>query len=604
MIASVLLLALLVVVAVTVVRVLAHRPGAPAARTSSLRELFTYVLLLVAVLVTSTGTAGLLGQLLDRYATDGPLVTGSVEAARNGAFVVVGLPLGLLVGLVIRRALRDDPAERTSFGWAAYVTAGSVVPLVVAMVAVHDSLGWAFGVDPENPRAVARAVVWSLVWLVHWRLDRALTPADHATPHLLLGSALGLGTTVVGAVGAVGNSLDLAFGLQRDTFVDPQDQLRRAAATLLVGAGVWTLYWWRHASARPRALLTDAYALAAGTVVGIVAGVVGTVWALSDVLVRVLGSPAATAAAEHFRNTPHLLATAAAGALLWWYHTGLLTRPAATAAPGRDEAHRLRDYASAVLGLLATCVGGAMLVVALVDALTRSVAVAGTPAANIALVAVSALVVGLPVWWLAWRTAQAACRTAPGPERASVTRRTYLVAVTGVGVLVAVGALIGVVYLLLEDLFAGALALGTLRSLRYALGVLVVAAAVAGAHAALFRAERALRPHAVQRVRYVVLVGAGDPALAHEVAATTGARVLSWPRTDGAAPVWSVADVARLVAASPGPDVVVVQTPDGLLAVPVDRHRGDVAAVTVPLVPPGPPAAPATSAGSGAVTTS
>lgn len=589
MIASLLLLVLLllglVVGVTTVARIRSRRPGGPGPRTSWMRELFDDVLLLVAVVVSSLGAAGLLGQLLDRYVTGGALVLGSVEAARNGAFLVVGLPLGLFAGLGVRRALRDDPAGRSPFGWTAFVTAGCLVSLAVAMSAVHDVLVWAAGVAPENPRALGRAVVWSLGWLVLWRLDRRLTPAVHAAPHLLVGSALGLGTTVVGAVGVVGNASDIVLGLRRDIGVDPQDQIRRAAVTLLVGAAVWALYWWRHASSYPRGPLTDVYALAAGTLAGVIAGIVGAVGALGDVLVWTLGTPSAGSGAEHFRSTPHLVATAAAGALMWWYHSGLLARRAGAAAVVRDEAHRLRDYATAALGLVTACVGGALLVVALVETATRSVAVAGTPAVDAALVAVSVLAVGAPVWWFAWRSARAACRAAAGPERASVTRRTYLVAVTGVGVLGAVGALIGVVYLFLEDLFAGAVALATLRSMRYALGVLVVASAVAGAHAVLLRAERALRSSTALRVRYVVLVGAQDPALACEVAAMTRARVLSWPRTDAVAPAWSASDVARVVAASPGPDVVVVQTARGLLAVPVDRGRGDVAAVTVPVLP-------------------
>jgi hypothetical protein len=205
---------------------------------------------------------------------------------------------------------------------------------------------------------------------------------------------------------------------------------------------------------------------------------------------------------------------------------------------------------------------------------------------DLALVGVAVLVVGLPLWWVAWRSAQRSCRVDPVPERASVTRRSYLLSLTGVGVLVAVGSLLAAVYLLFEDLFAGAVTLATFRSMRYALGVLVVSAGIAGAHAALFRTERALNPHVVRRTRFVVLVGNTDQALAHEVAHVTGARVLSWPRTDGLAQTWTAADVARLVAASPGPDVVVLDGPQGLLAIPVDRTRSDVAAVTVPMTHP------------------
>ncbi len=581
-----LLVVVVVIVGVLVSRAAARRSGGTSARAPALRMLFSYVLLYGLVVVTSIGAAGLVGQLLDRLGTSGAFVAGSVEAARNGAFVVVGLPLCVLVALRVRRSLLTEPAERASLGWTGYVTAVSATSLVVAMVAAHDSLVWALGVGPQDPRAVGRVLVWSLVWLVHWRLDRALTPTMRAEPHLLLGSAIGLATTAVGVVGVVGNTLDLAFGLQRETFVDPQDQLRRAVSTLVVGGCVWALYWWRHASTASRGPLWHGYALLAGTVAGTVTAVVGAAWTLSSVLVWFLGDPESTTAATHFRSTPHVLAVAGVGTFLWWYHTGLLGHPGRSAQSGRTEVHRVRDYGSAAVGILACAVGGALLVVALVDAVTRSVAVAGTAPVNLALTAVAIVAPGLPLWWLAWRSAQRSCLADPGSERASVSRRIYLVSLTGVGVLVAVGSLVGTVYLLFEDLFAGAMTLGTLRSMRFVLGVLVASAGVAGAHAALFRTERALYPHVARRPRFVILVGSADQALARQVAQATAARVLSWPRTDGVEQAWSAQEVVRLVAASPGPDVVVVNGPRGLRAIPVDRTRGDVAAVTVPASPP------------------
>lgn len=581
MIVSILLLAVLVaVVAVVAARV--RRTPAAAARTTmpGLRDLFTYLLLYVLVVVSALGTAGLAGQLLVRLTTDGTVAGSSVEAARNGAFVVVGLPLAALVAASVRRRLRTDPAERTSLAWAGYVSLMSLTALVVTAVSAHASLVWAFGQPPEEPRAVARTVVWALVWLAHRRLDAVLTPQPHRWPNLVAGSAIGLATLSVGAVGVVGNALDIALGVRVEPFTDPHDQILRATATLLVGAAVWAACWWAGAVRAPRGLLADGYALLCGAA-GLVAAVVGTTWVLTDVLVRVLGDPLTTGV-EHFDNTPHAATAALVGVALWAYHVPRAGRPGPTVATGRTEVHRLRDYGTAVLGVVTVAVGTGVLVAALVDALTVSATVAGTSAANVALVAVALLVAGVPTWWLGWRPALRAVAADAGPERVSPTRRTYLLGLTGTGLLVGVGALVGLVYVLFEDLFAGTVALGTLRDMRFALGVLVAAAAVVGTHVALARSERSLHVPARRALRYVVLVGPPDAGVGRAVATATGARVLSWPRTDGVRTTWPVDEVVRLVTGAHGPEVVVVATPEGLVAVPVDRGHGDVAAATVP----------------------
>lgn len=582
MIVSLVLLAIVAAIAAAVWRVARRRASSATSHAPSLRAVFTYLVLFVGVVVSAVGAAGLVGQLLDRIGSVA-LVSGSAEAARNVAFLVVGVPLATGLGLRVRRLIRTDETERRSMAWSGYVGVTATVSLVVAMSAIHNSLVWAFGVGPRDPYAVGQAVVWSLVWLAHARFARVLVPAAGARWQLLVASAIGLATTAVGVVGLVGNALDIAFGLHFDEFNDPRDQLLRALSTALIGAAVWTVHWWFGAVRADQALadlLGHVYALLAGTLAGTVTVLIGATWVLRDVLVWFVGSPEAQASAQ-FHAAPHAATVAVVGALLWWYHTGLLGHPGSTAVSGRAEVHRVRDYGAGAIGLVAAATGGVLLVAALLEVATRSVAIAGGPTTNLALLGAVLVGLGVATWWPAWRVAQAACRADPGPERSSSTRRTYLVGLTGVGVLVAVGALVGVVYLLFRDLFEGTVTAGTLRSMRYPLGILVVSAAIAGGHAALARAERMLRPHAERRARVVVLVGAPDPALGRQVAHTTGARVLSWPRTDGVEQPWSAEEVVQLVAASTGPDVIVVQGPDGLLAVPVDRSRGDVAAATV-----------------------
>jgi hypothetical protein len=155
----------------------ADRPGSqddPLAHSHAVRRFFQYLVLYGMVVVVGVGLAGLLGQLLDRSTV---LNADPAEPARNGAFVVVGLPLCAGLALWSRRTLAADPKEARSLAWVLYTTATSLTALIVAMVAAHELLGWVAGLAPYNGRALATALVWSGIWGIHWWLDSRLTPA-------------------------------------------------------------------------------------------------------------------------------------------------------------------------------------------------------------------------------------------------------------------------------------------------------------------------------------------------------------------------------------------------------------------------------------------
>jgi hypothetical protein len=136
----------------------------------------------------------------------------------------------------------------------------------------------------------------------------------------------------------------------------------------------------------------------------------------------------------------------------------------------------------------------------------------------------------------------------------------------------AVVSLLVAVYLLFLDLVRGTIGTGTIRSMRVPIGILLSTRAIAGYHGIVFRADRQLSPHPAARgPRYVLLVGAPDPEIAHAVAHATGGHVQVWTTEDGGA-TWSVEDVMGALASSPpASEVVVLSDPSGVHAVPVTR---------------------------------
>ena len=106
-------------IVVLVARKLFVRDDQGAPSTFSIRRLFQYVLLFGLLTITATGISGLIGRLFDigRF-----IAESRTDLARDITFSVIGAPLYYLVSRWTRRTLAEDPTERRSFSWNAYLT--------------------------------------------------------------------------------------------------------------------------------------------------------------------------------------------------------------------------------------------------------------------------------------------------------------------------------------------------------------------------------------------------------------------------------------------------------------------------------------------------
>lgn len=561
-----LLLLVVVVLAVLGIRRALGRERGPLTEAHAIRRFFQYLLLYGSLVVMAIGVAGLLGRALDR---DPMAVADDVELARNLAFTVVGVPLYAGLALWSRRRLVADPLERTSIGWAFYVTVASLTSLVVAMTALQSALGWAFDLAPADPRAVARFVVWGAVWAAHWWLHTRLVPADRSTVHHLAGSLTGLVTAATGLATLLGGALWALFFSGSDAVLSGGDEALRGAITLAVGAPVWFLYWVRTASRGQRDPLWFGYVLLAGVAGGLVTALASASTVLYSALVWFVGDPQFSDAVRHFNDAPWAAGAAVTGAVMWWYHQAVLEE---VHLPARTEVRRVYEYLMSAIGLLAAAAGLTILVVAGIEAATRTDAeILGQNAVNTLLASATLLVVGVPVWWFYWHRIQRAAHTAPADEIASPTRRAYLLVLFGVGGVAAAVALIVGVYLFFEDAVQGALGAGTLFSMRVPIGILLSTGAIAAYHWAVHQSSRAAVPAVVHGPRYVLLVGPHDPEIAKAVAHATGGRVQAWS-TEGAGTPWSVDAVLGALAEAPDEEVLVLSDASGVHAIPVHRR--------------------------------
>lgn len=559
------LLGLAVPVGLVAVLVLAIRrrgqDGSPGTGARGVRRFFQYLLLLALMIVAAIGVADLLGRLLG---ADAP---GGETLARTLAFTLVGLPLALLIAWWTRRSMARDPEEAHAVGYAIHLTVAALIALVVAMFSLQTVLAGLLRGSFDGG-ALAAVLVWGALWALHWWLAARALDHGRAWPHLLFGSLIGLGTTIVALGLLLGSSLEvLLLDGGGQLVVGSARQLAGHGASLAVGILVWVRYWLWGGLRLPRTVPWLVTVLPVGVGGGLILAVSAASVLLWQVLVWVAGDPNGTAR-QHFADAPGALAFAVAGLVAWWYHRALLAESHET----RTEVDRVHEYLVAAIGLLAAAAGVGMVVVAVIESFTPGLDL-GVSVLNTLLGALTLLLVGVPLWWLFWARIRRAQAGDPEGEVSSPTRRTYLVLLFGIAGVAAVIALIVTVFVLLQDVLAGTASGETIRSMRYALGVLLATAAVSAYHGAVYREDRAVTlPAAPLGPRTVLLIGAPAPDLEQSIRRATGARTELLVRTDGTAPPWSEEAVLAAIATQPGEHLVVLTDGEGLRVIPVHRR--------------------------------
>jgi len=568
LLSSLITIGLPIVVVVWAVRHFGNRAGGQRNDARSVRRFFQYLLLFGLLIVAAVGLSELLGLPFQEAALAGD---DRSALARALTFSLFGIPMFVLLAAWSRRHLKQDPDEAHSIGWAFYLTVAPLTALVLAMFALHDVLAPVLSGEKLDWPAVARFVVWAGVWLVHWTVANRMLDAVRRQGQLVIGSLIGLGTSIAGLVSLLGVSVaTLVVSDASTVLVGPQHPIAQAAATVVVGVPVWIVYWLTTWSKADRTALWFGYVLPVGVGGSLVLAVVGASIAVYQLLVWLIGEPSSTQAAQHFEGTPTAVACVVVGALSWWYHRRVL----AAAAPGRTEVTRVYEYLMAGIALLAAAVGVTLVVVALVESLIPAAQIEfGTSVVNSLLSGVTLLLVGGPLWWVFWSRIERVVH-ADGPEElGSPTRRIYLFVLFGLGGVAAVAAVLVAAFFGIQGALQGGFDAQVVRDMRFPVAILLATGAISGYHWAVYRDDRKRLPAPTPRFgpRYVLLVGAPDPVVSGAVEHLTGARVDLWVRADGLACPWVVDDVVAAVQGSPSPAVTVVAGPAGLETVGMQR---------------------------------
>jgi len=517
----------------------------------SVRRLFLFGFLYVAVHFAAWGLAGLFSELADS----------SGQIAEPLAMTLVAVPVVVLLARWAGRIMADR-AER-GLALTAYVNAMLSTALIVLLVTSYEVAAWLVTDAGSAPFALSALVVWAGVWAIHWAVWKKYEN-EISNLHVYFGATAGLGMAAISAAIALtfflqgildaGSALDIT-SFERDDFLRP-------LIGMLVGLAAFGWYWLGNGLRARRDPIWHGYVVLVGVLGGLIATVTGAGIAAFGTLQWLWGDPDSSSAVRHFEDFAPALAVMAIGGLVWAYHRLVVLGDTAKT---RTEIHRVYDYVVAAVGLVTAVVGSVLLLIAVQEAVfPPSGGGRFDSSINIFLGAGTSLLVGLPLWARAWGRAGRHARLEPEQEASSPTRRIYLFGVLGVSGIVAFGSLMTLLVAVFNALFEedG----GPLRDeVQVSAALLVTVGLVAAYHFMKMRAEGELvRAHVP--VKDVTLV-TGDVAIASIVHDLTGARVRVMHRLDANGGLLDPAAVAQAVEASDYEHLLVLTGPRGRVEV-------------------------------------
>jgi hypothetical protein len=411
---------------------------------STVRRLYFYGLSLISVVVVVWGAVGLL-----RTIFHSGLIGGSSLLATGLSLVLVGGPIFYFHWRAVQKDALTDPVERASRVRAVFFYAALAAflgPIVFALLAVLNrwlvevfgqlaTSAW-FGTG-QTVLDNLLAILVNLIALVFfwWVLqsDWRANPIDNSLPEVRrLYRYLWMLTGLIILIGGVYNLLRYILYTPGQNALQSVPILAGGITFLLVGAPLWGYHWWVvqdslsfPAERRSLLRLLVLYIIS-------LAGVIGVLTTLGSVvqsLLRWLFGEQRTIADFIQGNSAEIAATVPL-AVMWAYYGRILTREMAALQdqPRRAALRRLYFYILSLLGLSVTFAG----LFNLVDFLVQMVFVQGSLVGSFRSMlsgALSALLVGMPLWLITWRSmqAEASRRDDLGDHsRRSVLRKSYL----------------------------------------------------------------------------------------------------------------------------------------------------------------------------------
>lgn len=591
----------LIVAVVVAVVMLMRRRGGPQEEDlgiGTLKRVYYYGLSFVALGVAAPGLIILLDFLLDNLFGPPALYGGQTQLALGLALTLVGTPLWFLHWWLALRAVQQLPAEASAVSRKIYLylVLGITAALIAAGLVML--LRWLLGAGSFNGLNIAFPLVWGGVWVFHWRVQYAEGRGAEAEAwawvrrfYWYFTSLYGLVMLAVGVGVMMWRPLRAAY----ETLFTTQillpgtvsawdsiwtDTTRTGVAIALAGGASWWWHWHRAARGDVNSALRQIYLYLFAVLGGAATVVVTLSILLYLVLQWFIGEPGSSAASSHFRSLPGVISALIPGAVLWGYHWAVVQQESRRSTGRWQAARRVYRYLVAALGLGTLATG---LVMVFLVALGLLVPRSGPQLLdaqwwrNPLVLAVTLLLVGIPLWSYYWFGVQREVQVGAVAERTALSRRVFIYGVFGIATLLVLGNLSALLYMFLRDLLEGDLSLQLLQDAKWSIGTLVMAGAVSIYHWLVLQEDRRATPVSEEPAVPVakgITVLASEPAqaLVPRLQSRLGVNLRVWRRLDGdAAPSLTeveLDEVRERIIATPGDRVLLAIDAAGIQVIP------------------------------------
>ena len=414
----------------------------------TIRRLYFYAVASISIEVVMWGIISLLRSIFDAN----KIVDSASTLAQALSLILVGVPIFLVHWLWAQRVSTRDDEEKTASVRAVFfygILLATLIPVVQNLLALIDrtflvtanlfssraiiggSQTWIDNLIAIVINLLLAAYFWNIL-KDEWRtLPETENFAEIRRLYRFIWMLYGLLMVVFGAQQA----LDYAFTLSAKNMlgVIGRETAVNAMALLVIGAPVWFFSWRILQEVVPDPAERESYLRLGVLYLLSLGGVIVVLTAggslIYMILMHVFGD--GKDFTQFMQNIGGPISIGVPFGVIWAYYGKWLNQQFAydEDAPRRAGKRRLYFYILSFLGLAATFFAVVSLFSVVIDLLTSKTYISGggfnTPLSS----ALAALVVGLPLWLMTWRPAQAdALEDGPVGDHArrSIIRKTYL----------------------------------------------------------------------------------------------------------------------------------------------------------------------------------
>ncbi len=441
------------------------------------------------------------------------------------ALTIIGGALWFFFWRYVQKNVKGSPEETGSAIRAWYLNLVLLISLSTAITAATELISWLVGgahIVDFPTQMLANILVAGAVWYYHHRIQESEGQPSPVSKtlrrwYVYIFSTWGLVFVAVGLVQLIYHAVRWLpiWGTSVRSDIFTGSTFGFDVGFIVVGGFIWWLHWFKLAKSDILSTLRQVYLYLVTILGSVIAGLTALTFTLHSLFVYFFGGVTNTSGSyfQFFGWTVPLMLVAAG---IWFYHRQVAQDESAQIPEFRSSARRVYSYLMSLVGLGSLVAGLIVLIGLLLRLLTgalSSTAVSGTGTGfwrSYLSLALSLLIVSVPMWFYYWNKVIKMVESGGVPERRAITRRVYLYLILAVAIIAAAAGLSNVIYQILNGIFQNKFGVAVFREAIWGLQALIVALPFLFYHLKILRGDQKLGAEATVAKKKVITLLAGE----------------------------------------------------------------------------------------------